>query len=66
MRGSVTPHWYETISSAVCVSVPPAKYPSEAGLHPNHEVPNSVSICESKPASKGPEMVVPIGATTPE
>ena len=49
----------DTASSAVCVSVPPTRYPWLAGLHPSH--PNRMSMVESKPASKGPAIVVPMG-----
>ena len=50
--GSVAPHWYATAVRDVAVSMPPARYPLEAGLHPSQV--SSVLISESNPASKGP------------
>ena len=57
--GSVTLHWYATASREVWVSMPPTRYPFDAGLQPSH--PKRVFMAESKPASKGPAIVVPTG-----
>jgi hypothetical protein len=50
---------YATSSAETCVSIPPSKYPLDAGEHPIQ--PSRVSIRLSKPASNGPAMMELVG-----